>query len=161
MGLPYDLRSATRRHLCKLQLRELRLVRDQLECVFPELFSQGTLGPFWMKACGIRWKGTPAAAALTVSAEKTIAIPLFFRLRQPQGEPCPGALPKIRLSEIPPNDLIIFKGKRVNHDQVNGLSKKPAVKLQLEPSAFRFCTGVTSGLEWGSQTPPVSAYDTP
>lgn len=40
MGLPYDLRRATHRHLCKLQLRELRLVRDQLECVFPKLFSQ-------------------------------------------------------------------------------------------------------------------------
>lgn len=79
-----------------------------------------------MKARGIRWKGTPAAAALTVSTEKTIAIPLFFRLRQPQREPCTGALPKIRLSEIPPNDLIIFKGKGVNHDQVNGLSKKCA-----------------------------------
>lgn len=77
-----------------------------------------------MKACCIRWKGTPAAAALTVSSKKTIAIPLFFRLRQPQREPCPGALPKIWLPEIPPNDLIIFKGKRINHDQVNGLSKK-------------------------------------
>lgn len=46
MGLPYDLRSATRRHLCKLQLRELRLVRDQLECVFPKLFLRAPWGPF-------------------------------------------------------------------------------------------------------------------